>query len=182
MRRPAPVRPENSPKLPSPSLAVFHRSLAVPTDRGRENVAWNVLSRLEVGQATSDELLPLVYDQLRQLAAARMASERPDQTLQATALVHEAFLRVAGSGEVSWDSRASFFAAAAEAMRRIMIESACRRNSQKRGGDRKRVPLDEDAETQDEDDTPELLLELEAGLQQLAEVDSLRNRLRASAF
>jgi RNA polymerase sigma factor (TIGR02999 family) len=81
------------------------------------------------------ELLPLVYDELRKLAAARMADEKPGQTLQATALVHEAYLRLVGPGDVArWDGRGHFFAAAAEAMRRILVESARRKAAVKRGG------------------------------------------------
>jgi RNA polymerase sigma factor (TIGR02999 family) len=92
-------------------------------------------------------LLPLVYDELRRLAAARMAGERPDHTLQATALVHEAYLRLVDVNHdhnQNWNSRGHFFSAAAEAMRRILIESATRKRSIKRGGDRTRLPLDDD--------------------------------------
>jgi RNA polymerase sigma factor (TIGR02999 family) len=89
------------------------------------------------------ELLPLVYDELRELAAARMAEERPGQTLQATALVHEAYLRlVRGSQPSEWSGRGHFFAAAAEAMRRILVEGARRKQSPKHGGGRRRVDLD----------------------------------------
>ncbi len=80
------------------------------------------------------ELLPLVYDELRKLAAARLADEKPGQTLQATALVHEAYTRLVGSGEQVWNDRGHFFAAAAEAMRRILVESARRKNATKHGG------------------------------------------------
>src|SRR4051794_4391258 len=92
------------------------------------------------------ELLPLVYDELRKLAAARLADERPGQTLQATALVHEAYLRLAGDDTGRpWNSRGHFFAAAAEAMRRILVDRARDRRRQKRGGGRKRVRIDLDA-------------------------------------
>jgi RNA polymerase sigma factor (TIGR02999 family) len=85
------------------------------------------------------DLLPLVYHELRRLAAARLAAERPGQTLQATALVHEAYLRLVGAGQPDgWDGRGHFFAAAAEAMRRILVEKARQRKSAKRGGDAKR--------------------------------------------
>ena len=90
------------------------------------------------------ELLPLVYDELRKLAAARLAQEKPGQTLQATALVHEAYLRLVGGEQPQdWNGRGHFFAAAAEAMRRILVESARRKGRVKRGGDRRRVDLDE---------------------------------------
>src|SRR3954447_15858397 len=88
------------------------------------------------------ELLPLVYDELRRLAAARMAAERPGQTLQATALVHEAYLRLVGDQQ--FGGRGHFFAAAAEAMRRILVESARRKARRKRGGDGQRVDLPDD--------------------------------------
>ena len=87
------------------------------------------------GQA-SEELLPLVYGELRRLAAARMAQEAPGQTLQATALVHEAWLRMVDAGDRTWENRAHFFGAAAEAMRRILIENARRKSRLKRGGGR----------------------------------------------
>ncbi|MFO0843112.1 MAG: ECF-type sigma factor [Gemmataceae bacterium] len=89
------------------------------------------------------DLLPLVYDELRRLAAARMAAEAPGHTLQPTALVHEAYLRLVGGGQAQdWDGRGHFFAAAAEAMRRILVENARRRGTLKRGGDRGRAEAD----------------------------------------
>lgn len=91
----------------------------------------------------SEELLPLVYAELRQMAAARMAQEAAGQTLQPTALVHEAWLRMVGDGHRNWENRGHFFGAAAEAMRRILIESARRKSRLKRGGDRVRVDLEE---------------------------------------
>jgi RNA polymerase sigma factor (TIGR02999 family) len=91
--------------------------------------------------AATNELFQAVYDQLRQIARQRMAHERPDHTLQATALVHEAYVRLVGDQAIHWATRAHFFSAAAEAMRRILIEQARRRGRIKRGGDRRRVPL-----------------------------------------
>ena len=88
------------------------------------------------------KLLPLVYDELHHLAATKMARERPGQTLQTTALVHEAYLRLFGGGEPCWENRRHFFAAAAEAMRRILVESARRKGRRKRGGDLDRVDLE----------------------------------------
>jgi RNA polymerase sigma factor (TIGR02999 family) len=89
------------------------------------------------------ELLPLVYDELRKLATARLAREVPGQTLEATALVHEVYLRLVGEGEGrSWENRGHFFAAAAEAMRRLLIESARRKHARKRGGDLARLDID----------------------------------------
>ncbi|TWU39333.1 sigma-70 family RNA polymerase sigma factor [Novipirellula artificiosorum] len=102
-----------------------------------------ILYQLEQGDSSSaDELLPLVYEELRRLAAARLKHEKSGQTLQATALVHEAYVRLVNVPEAQhWDSRAHFFGAAAEAMRRILVEQARRKNSVKRGGGRKRVDL-----------------------------------------
>jgi RNA polymerase sigma factor (TIGR02999 family) len=91
----------------------------------------------------SEELLPLVYGELRQLAAARMSQESAGQTLQATALVHEAWLRMVGDGDREWQNRAHFFGAAAEAMRRILVDNARRKSRLKRGGDQARVDIEE---------------------------------------
>jgi RNA polymerase sigma factor (TIGR02999 family) len=104
-----------------------------------------ILAALEQGdpQAAS-QLLPLVYDELRRLAAKKLAGEKPGQTLQATALVHEAYLRLVGAGhEQHWDSRGHFFAAAAEAMRRILVEAARHKRTLKQGGGRVREEFDE---------------------------------------
>jgi RNA polymerase sigma factor (TIGR02999 family) len=105
-----------------------------------------ILSAIEQGDPTAaEQLLPLVYDELRRLAAQKLSQERRGQTLEATALVHEAYLRLVGAKtEQRWDSRGHFFAAAAEAMRRILVENARRKKSSKRGGHLKRVELDED--------------------------------------
>jgi RNA polymerase sigma factor (TIGR02999 family) len=104
-----------------------------------------ILSAIEQGDPqASKQLLPLVYEELRRLAAQKIAREAPGQTLQATALVHEAYLRLVDSGKVQhWSSRGCFFAAAAEAMRRILVDNARRKRSRKFGGDRKRVEFDE---------------------------------------
>jgi RNA polymerase sigma factor (TIGR02999 family) len=104
-----------------------------------------ILSAIDQGQPhAAEELLPLVYDELRKLAATKLAHEKPGQTLQATALVHEAYLRlVDGDRAEHWQSRGHFFAAAAEAMRRILVENARRKHGPKSGGGRQRVPLDE---------------------------------------
>jgi RNA polymerase sigma factor (TIGR02999 family) len=104
-----------------------------------------ILSAIEHGDPNAaGRLLPLVYDELRRLAAQKLAHERPGQTLQATALVHEAFLRLVGSdGAEPWSGRGHFFAAAAEAMRRILVEDARRKRAIKRGGLRGRQDLDE---------------------------------------
>ena len=101
------------------------------------------LSRMLSDPKAADQLLPLIYDELRRLAAQKLAHQKPGQTLQATALVHEAYLRLVGqTPRQEWDNRRHFFAAAAEAMRRILIEQARRKSSLKRGGDRQRVELE----------------------------------------
>jgi len=105
-----------------------------------------ILQRITSGDGhASDELLPLVYTQLRELANARMAREAPGQTLAPTALVHEAYLRLVGDDDVQWENRAHFFGAAAQAMRRIMVDRARRVAAHKHGGDRQRVDLSDDA-------------------------------------
>ena len=104
-----------------------------------------ILLQIEPGDpSAAEKLLPLIYDELRKLAAAKMAQEKPGQTLQATALVHDAYLRLLGADEAQqqWNCRGHFFAAAAEAMRRILIEKARRAKRLKRGGDAHRVELD----------------------------------------
>jgi RNA polymerase sigma factor (TIGR02999 family) len=103
-----------------------------------------ILSQIEQGDPqAAEQLLPLVYDELRKLAAVKLTQEKPGQTLQATALVHEAWLRLFGDSDTrNWDSRGHFFAAAAEAMRRILVEQARRKQSQRRGGDWQQHPLE----------------------------------------
>jgi RNA polymerase sigma factor (TIGR02999 family) len=102
-----------------------------------------ILSAIEQGDPhAAEQLLPLVYDELRKLAAQKLAQEKPGQTLQATALVHEAYLRLVEGDKVQpWDSRGHFFAAAAEAMRRILVDQARRKLADKREGQRRRIPL-----------------------------------------
>ena len=100
-----------------------------------------ILTAIEQGQAHADKLLPLVYEELRKLAAARMAHESPGQTLQPTALVHEAWLRLVGDANPKFDGRAHFFAAAAEAMRRILIDNARRKRALRHGGGQARADV-----------------------------------------
>jgi RNA polymerase sigma factor (TIGR02999 family) len=134
-----------------------------------------ILSALEGGDPkAAAELLPLVYDELRQLAAVRMAEEKPGQTLQATALVHEAYLRLVGN-EQSWNNRGHFFAAAAEAMRRILVESARRKNRLKHGRELRRVDLDSGCLVSS---APSLdLLALDEALSRLAETEPAKAEL-----
>jgi RNA polymerase sigma factor (TIGR02999 family) len=134
-----------------------------------------ILSAIEDGEPrAAEQLLPLVYDELRQLAARKLAREKPGQTLQATALVHEAYARLAGGGQ-RWDSPGHFFACAAQAMRRILIDRAREKHADKRGGDRKR--LDVDAIDLASKATPDQLLAVDDALARLAREDSAAARL-----
>ena len=118
----------------------------------------------------AEELLPLVYDELRKLASAKMAQERPDQTLQPTALVHEAWLRLTGNERQQWNGRAHFFGAAAEAMRRILIENARRKRAARHGGGQTRLDINEIEIATDAPDDE--LLAVSDTLEKLAEHDS----------
>ena len=131
-----------------------------------------ILSQIESGDpSAAEKLLPLIYDELRKLAAVKLAQENPGQTLQATALVHDAYIRLVDVDKAqNWDSRGHFFSAAAEAMRRILVENARRKASVKGGGGLKRQLLEEAQFTMDEDANE--LLALDAALSRLAEVDA----------
>ncbi len=108
------------------------------------NDVTEILSAIEQGDArAADQLFPLVYDALRSLAAAKLAHEAPGQTLQATALVHEVYLKLVETKAQQWNSRGHFFAAAAEAMRRILVDRARKKQAVKHGGGQARQPLDE---------------------------------------
>src|SRR5437870_9270309 len=130
-----------------------------------------ILSAIEQGDAhAAEQLLPLLYEELRRLAAQKLAQERPGQTLQATALVHEAYLRLVDVEKVQhWDSRGHFFAAAAEAMRRILVESARRKSSLKRGGGLARADFDEQQIAAPE--IQEDVIALDQALEKLAATD-----------
>jgi RNA polymerase sigma factor (TIGR02999 family) len=124
-----------------------------------------ILNAIEHGDSrAAEDLLPLVYDELRRLAARKMAQEKPGQTLQATALVHEVYMRLVADEDLSasrgqhWKSRGHFFAAAAEAMRRILVDNARRKQRPKHGGQMQRVELDESCSVADDDDRPVLLV------------------------
>jgi RNA polymerase sigma factor (TIGR02999 family) len=117
----------------------------------------------------ADKLLPLVYNELRRLAARKMANEQPGQTLQPTALVHEAWLRLVGDGDPQWQNRAHFFAAAAEAMRRILIDNARRKQALRRGGGQVRVELETTVLEAPADD--EKILQVNDALEVLAAED-----------
>jgi RNA polymerase sigma factor (TIGR02999 family) len=137
-----------------------------------------LLAAIDQGDAqASAQLLPLLYDELRRLAAQRLAREKPGQTLDATALVHEAYLRLLGSAgaDPKWNSRGHFFAAAAEAMRRILVESARRKGSLKHGGHRHRVDLDSACSAADPRSLD--LLALDEALSKLATSEPLKAEL-----
>jgi RNA polymerase sigma factor (TIGR02999 family) len=141
------------------------------------NDVTSILSAIERGDPqAAEQLLPLVYDELRKLAARKLAQEKPGQTLQATALVHEVYLRLVDTEVIRrWDSRGHFFAAAAEAMRRILVENARRKGREKHGGGRWR----QHAELDDLGgvESPQELLELHEALEQLALHDPLKAKL-----
>ena len=141
------------------------------------NEVTQILSRIETGDPTaSDELLPLVYGELRKLAAARLSAEKPGQTLQATALVHDAYIRLVDVDKTqNWDSRAHFFAAAAEAMRRILVENARRKASLKHGANHRRVDLDNAMSLPTH--RPEDILALNEALDVLAAEDPVKAEL-----
>jgi RNA polymerase sigma factor (TIGR02999 family) len=136
-----------------------------------------ILSAIEQGDAqAAEQLLPVVYEELRKLATVKMAQEKPGQTLQATGLVHEAYIRLVGGDKTSnWNSRGHFFAAAAEAMRRILIEAARRKKQSQRGGDRRRVRLDEGWQITDV--PSDQLLDLDEALSRLESADCVSAQL-----
>jgi RNA polymerase sigma factor (TIGR02999 family) len=137
----------------------------------------HILNAIEQGDPkAAEQLLPLVYDELRKLAAQKMAEEKPGQTLQATALVHEAYLRLVGGAEQPWKSRGHFLCAAAEAMRRILIEQARRKRSVKHGGGRRRVDLDEVSPADSQRDNDDLLA-IDDALTRLAQQEPVRAEL-----
>src|SRR6201993_1805918 len=140
------------------------------------NEVTRVLSAIDQGDPrAAGELLPLVYGELRKLAAARLAREKPGQTLQATALVHEAFLRLVGNeADRHWAHRGHFFAAAAEAMRRILVENARRKQAVKHGGGKRRVPLEEFHRVAE---SPDDLLDLDDALARFAAEEPAKARL-----
>ncbi len=135
-----------------------------------------ILNAIEQGEpGAAEQLWPLVYDELRKLAGAQMAREQPGQTLNATALVHEAYLRLAGGQEQAFANRRHFFGAAAEAMRRILVETARRKGSEKRGGGRRREAADLDA--LHAGSPAEEVLALHEALEQLETHDPLKAKL-----
>jgi RNA polymerase sigma factor (TIGR02999 family) len=134
-----------------------------------------ILNAIEQGDPrATEELLPLIYEELRLLAAQKLSHELPGQTLQATALVHEAYLRLVGTEDQSWDNRGHFFKAAAEAMRRILIENARRKRTNKRGGEQKRMELSEPLLIAADEAALDEILALDEALEKLAKKDKLK--------
>src|SRR5262249_54300978 len=140
-----------------------------------------ILSAIEQGDpSAAEQLLPLVYDELRRLAAQRLAGEGPGHTLQPTALVHEAYLKLVGPGpQPLWNDRVHFFAAAAEAMRRILIDHARRKHRARRGGGMRRIEMEDldDVELVARDGDADELLALDEALARLAAADPRRAEL-----
>jgi RNA polymerase sigma factor (TIGR02999 family) len=156
----------------------------MPREEGQRAVPMNdvtsLLSAMEEGDPhTAEQLLPLVYDELKKLAAAKLAQEAPGQTLQATALVHEAYLRLVGTGgDLHWNNRRHFFMAAAEAMRRILVDNARRKLSAKHGGGWHRCDVDAvDAEAPTVSEPEIDLAALDAALHRLAELHPQKAKL-----
>jgi RNA polymerase sigma factor (TIGR02999 family) len=134
-----------------------------------------ILNAIEQGDPkAADELLPVVYEELRLLAAQKLSHELPGQTLQATALVHEAYLRLVGADSQSWYNRGYFFKAAAEAMRRILIENARRKRTNKRGGSQKRIELNESISIGKDVAAMDEILALDIALKKLEKKDKLK--------
>jgi len=137
-----------------------------------------ILNAIEQGDSgATEELLPLVYEELRLLAAQKMSQEPPGQTLQATALVHEAYLRLVEAKAQSWNSRGHFFVAAAEAMRRILIENVRRKQSMRYGGEFKRVNMDETGLVELDEHVADDLVDLDEALAKLAKMDEPKANL-----
>jgi len=137
-----------------------------------------ILNAIERGDAkATEELLPLVYEELRLLAAQKLSHELPGQTLQATALVHEAYLRLVGDETRGWENRGHFFAAAAEAMRRILVENARRKQALKYGGQSRRIALESSVLTDGNEASADHLLLVDEALERLSQRDKVKGDL-----
>jgi RNA polymerase sigma factor (TIGR02999 family) len=134
-----------------------------------------ILNAIEQGDPrATEELLPLIYEELRLLAAQKLAKEKPGQTLEGTALVHEAYIRLVGTEDQGWDNKGHFFKAAAEAMRRILIENARRKRSPKYGGDRKKIDLNEAILVVGDRVPSETMISLDEALEKLSKKDKTK--------
>ncbi len=137
-----------------------------------------ILNAIEQGDAkAADELLPLVYEELRLLAAQKMAQEKPGQTLQATALVHEAYIRLVKGGDQDWHGRGHFFSAAAEAMRRILVDRARRKKGPRHGGDHVQITLNESLLSKSKTVCGEELMALDEAMEKLKRMDATKAEL-----
>jgi RNA polymerase sigma factor (TIGR02999 family) len=137
-----------------------------------------ILNAIEQGDTrATEELLPLVYEELRILAAQKLSQEKPGQTLQATALVHEAYIRLVKGGNQSWYSRGHFFSAAAEAMRRILVDRARRRKGSRRGGDHVQVTLNESLLSKSKTVKDDDLMALDEAIEKLESIDTTKAKL-----
>ncbi|MFC1766020.1 sigma-70 family RNA polymerase sigma factor [Planctomycetota bacterium] len=137
-----------------------------------------ILNTIEGGdERATDELLPLIYEELRLLAAQKLSQEPPGQTLQATALVHEAYLRLVGDTSLSWDNRGHFFVATTEAMRRILVENARRKKRAKHGGGFQRIELNESAISEPEELVDDELIALDEALSKFSQKNELKANL-----
>ena len=135
----------------------------------------HILNAIEKGDAkAADKLFPLVYEQLRLLANQKMSKESPGQTLQATALVHEAYIRLVGLEKQNWQSKGHFFMAAAEAMKRVLVDYARQKKSLKRGGDHEKVPLDDANIPQKNLPISDDLIDLDEALEKLSRIDRIK--------
>jgi RNA polymerase sigma factor (TIGR02999 family) len=161
--------PPRRPRDSAPDSAKV-ATMPMPQDDDTCKRVTRLLQGLGDAKSVREELLPLVYQELRAIAQRRMSAERPDHTLQATALVHEAYMRLVSDRSLAWEKRSSFYAAAAEAMRRILVDHARRRKSQKRGQARPHVPLT-GIDVAD-DANPDQILALDEALTRLAEEDA----------
>jgi RNA polymerase sigma factor (TIGR02999 family) len=165
--------------MPPIAFQKVHGGAAV--QRQSDNKIGELVERSQAGDvAAAAELMPLVYDELRRIAGAYMRRERPGQTIQPTALVHEAYLRLLADKKQAWEGRTHFLAIAANSMRQILVERARARHTQKRGGDRERVTLDEGALRGGDDAVDEAaldLLALDEALDRLAALDAQQARV-----
>src|SRR5919106_874778 len=156
-------------------LGVLTNSPFMTTTRSRKDVTDLLIEWSEGNQEALNKLMPLVYDELRRLASRYLRNERTGHTLQTTALVHEAYLKLVDQKNMSWENRVQFFAAAAQVMRHILVDYARNRRAFKRGGDYCRLSLDE-AIISSEEKSPDLLT-LHEALNNLAAIDAQQSRV-----
>ena len=148
-----------------------------PSEQKKQNIT-EILRRWGDGKPEAlDELMPLVYEELHRKASQYLRRERSNHTLQTTALIHEAYLKLIDQRDVDWESRTHFFAIAAQAMRRILVDYAKTRNREKRGGSAENIPLDEALQIQAKEENSVDLIALDEALTRLAEIDEQQARV-----